>query len=586
MKRSNKISEYISSEKNIFSLKWKKIFDLKKISDKYVAQGIVKYKKYLIYSIHEKNKKSFILIFVEKDGELKFVSKQEMDLEATHTSDLTIFEDKLYAIDFHSNFIYEFKIIEKINNLKLVFNRKSKINLEKHKFGSFCIFNKNNKNYLMVTSFLNDNRIWVFDFNDIFDKKLGFDDSLIFETEASYFTQGLFYQKKINKIFYSVNRFGNDFIFKIDVDNFLLKKDINDSIEKVFLAPGKMVEDIYIDNEYIYTSDEGTNKIYKAKLSSQEKISYKRISKIKKNKYYNKLLSHRNRISGFQENTLDGFAYVLNTEIKYIEMDVRLSADNIYFVYHDPYFKDGLKRFRFYDKTLNEIKKERYNKNKIRISELEDILSYFSKNKKKTQILALDLKDFGEEEILINLIEKYNLINFVELYTWTPQIILKLNEIFKKRKISIPIYFSHVRTDSIFRYILIPQFLNWRKYFLSFFDFVLIGNHNYKTPLGKYAKGYRHVPYFFELPEEIINILKKYNGGICVSAKSRKFPRLWINYFEKYKKIGLKTAVFGPFFGELKIDKKEWFENLAKQKEIDIVFMDNLDDILKKDNEI
>jgi len=503
-----------------------------------------------------------------------------MPLEATHTSDLTIYKNRLYAIDFYSDFIYEFKIFEEDGFIGLDFQKKTKVALEDKKFGSFAIIEKKNLTYLLATSFNDDNRIWVFNFEDLFVKQLGFEDSLVFETEGSFFTQGLYYQKNKNRLYISVNRFGRDFIFKIKIDDFLLNKDINKSIERVYLAPGRMVEDIYLDGEYLYTSDEETNKIYKASIKHQKEVDLRDVFNLKDYKFYNKLLSHRNRVQDFQENTLDGFISVLRTGIKYIEIDIRLSADNIYFTYHDPFFKHGYRKFKFYDKTLNEIRRERYKNKKMRISTLESILEYFSKYRQDEQILSIDVKDFGEEEVLVDMLEKFNVINYVEFYTWTPQVIFKLDEIFKKRNISRPIHFSHVRTDSIFRYILIPQFLNWKKYFLVFADFVLIGNHNYKTELGRYARGYRHVPYFFHIPKDLISVLQKHNGGICVSAKSRNFPKIGLGYFRKMKKLGLRTSAFGPIFGILKINKKIYFENLAKEDGIDIVFMDDLDDIL------
>ena len=50
MKNKSNILEYTSTEENIFSLDWKEVFDLKKISKDFFAQGIIKYKDYIIYS--------------------------------------------------------------------------------------------------------------------------------------------------------------------------------------------------------------------------------------------------------------------------------------------------------------------------------------------------------------------------------------------------------------------------------------------------------------------------------------------------------------------------------------------------------
>jgi hypothetical protein len=377
----------------------------------------VKYKDYIFFSIHAKDTKSVILVFKDVGEKFEFINEMDMPLEATHTSDLTIYQDKLYAIDFYSDFVYEFEIREKDGIVELDLFKKAKIALDNKKFGSFAIIEREDQVLLLATSFNYDNTIWVFDFEDLFVKQLGFEDSLIFETEGSFFTQGLYYQKNKNRLYISVNRFGKDFIFKIDFENFFLYKDINKAIEKVFLAPGRMVEDIYVDDDYIYTSDEEVDKIFKASIKNQTEVDLNSVFDLKDYRYFDKLLSHRNRVQDFQENSLDGFVSVLRTGIKYIEVDVRLSADNIYFTYHDPHFKHGIRRFRFYDKTLNEIRRERYKNKKLRISTFEDVMKYFAENRQEHQVMAIDVKDYGEEEILIDIIEKYGMIDYVEFYT-------------------------------------------------------------------------------------------------------------------------------------------------------------------------
>jgi hypothetical protein len=82
-----------------------------------------------------------------------------MPLEATHTSDLTIYKNKLYAIDFYSDFVYEFEIEEDNGFVILNEKRKTKIALEDKKFGSFAIIERNNQTILLATSFADDNRI-------------------------------------------------------------------------------------------------------------------------------------------------------------------------------------------------------------------------------------------------------------------------------------------------------------------------------------------------------------------------------------------------------------------------------------------
>ena len=298
-------------------------------------------------------------------------------------------------------------------------------------------------------------------------------------------------------------------------------------------------------------------------------------------KYWEKLLSHRGRGFNFEENTLEVVRKIISLDIKYVEIDVRLSKDNVYFLYHNPIFKDGFKKFNFKDLNSTEIEKIKYKKTGQKIPKLEEILKIFKSEKKEGQILAIDLKDFGREEELLNLIQKYDLLKSVILFSWTPQSLFKFDKIFQEKpEYKIPIFFSHTRIDSIFNHFFFTYFINLFKNFVSFKDILFLNNYTYKKDLGKFSKGYRHVVYFEEFPKDILEILEKTNGGICASVKNSYFPKWGLKYFRFFKNHNLKVAVYGTFFGILKLDRKKFFENLAKQKEIDIVFMDDLSDIL------
>jgi glycerophosphoryl diester phosphodiesterase len=146
--------------------------------------------------------------------------------------------------------------------------------------------------------------------------------------------------------------------------------------------------------------------------------------------YYDKLLSHRARVSFFQENTLDAFIEVLKTDIKYIEMDIRFSKDDECYLYHDSYFIDGEEVFRIADNDKQYINNIKYSNINSPITKLTDLLDAFSKNKKDGQVIAIDIKDYGYEEELYNMFEKYNILDSVIIFTWTPQTILKFDELF------------------------------------------------------------------------------------------------------------------------------------------------------------
>jgi hypothetical protein len=153
---------------------------------------------------------------------------------------------------------------------------------------------------------------------------------------------------------------------------------------------------------------------------------------------------------------------------------------------------------------------------------------------------------------------------------------LKFDELFLSWKKSFPLYLSHVRSDSFFKFLWIPFILWLIKKFIVIKDFVLIWNKTYKKTLWKYAKWYRHVPYFTKLPNDLIEILKKYDWWICVT---RSFDfKDWL--LKKYHKMWLKVTLFWAIFGLIKIKNKKDFLHEAKKYYVDIVFMDDIENMI------
>jgi hypothetical protein len=576
------IKEFFSTEKEINQLEWKEIYTITDLHPEYVPQGMAVHEDTLYHTVHKHDKKSVLIIFNKKDATLRVIKEIVLPLEATHTSDLTLYKGHFYAIDYHSNQIYQYDFAELRTKLVLKLVKKVRVTKDGRRFGSMEIIDTHEREYLVVTSFLNDNRMYVFDFDKFFRQALGFEKSLEFSTEASYFTQGLYYHRTRGSLFHSVNRFDVDFIYELDTERLLQTKNYHQAIRRTFLAPSKMVEDIAVQDTLLYTSDESTSKLYVADLANVTVRTDYDFNDVRKAPYYDKLLSHRARVWDFQENTLDAFVEVLSTRIKYIEIDVRFSSDNVGYVYHDSFFTDGTEKFRFSEKTWAEVEEYRYLHKDIRITKFEDLVLHFATHKKPGQYLAIDLKDFGYEQYIFDLCARHGILDSVLVFTWTPQVIFEFDRLFTENGQSFPLYFSHVRVDSMFKYFFIPAFLNYRNFFVSFFDFVLIGNTNYKQPLGKYEKGYRHVPYFARLPDDLVAVLKKYSGGVCVTKKSYRWGD---SLLKRYKAEGLKIAIFGAFFGLVKIDTQKAFEYEARKDYVDIVFMDDLSRITISDLE-
>ena len=568
------IQEYFLEEKKLNLLEWEEAFFLWDIDDDYVAQGIIHvWDDMILHTVHKKDKKSILILF-KHWKKFKYIDKFVLPAEATHLSDLTVYNWDLYWIDYHSNFIYRFDLNELVNNFKIKLLKR--IYTWVKNSGSLEIIEKKDKTYLLVTSFLDDKNMYVFDFDKIFENDIEPEKSLMCSINNSFFVQWLYYSNDRKTLFQSVNRFWNDVIYEVDFDKLLKIKNINWAIVKSFVWPWRMIEDIVVKWDHIYTSDEWTNKLYYANINSAKLLRKSSIYDFKNIEYYDKLLSHRARVAFFQENTLDAFTEVLKTWVKYIEMDIRFSKDDECYLYHDSFFNDWWNNFRIADNNKEYINKIKYSEINTPITKLVDLLKVFSRNKKKWQILAIDIKDFWYEDELYRMFEKYKILDSIIIFTWTPQTIFKFDEIFNSGKKSFPLYLSHVRTDSLFKYLWIPFILWLFRKFIVIKDFVLIWNNTYKKNLWQYSKWFRHVPYFTKLPLDLAEILKKYNWWICVTRKFTFKDSL----LKKYHKMWLKVTLFWAIFWLIKIKDRRTFLNEAKKYYVDIVFVDDIESIV------
>lgn len=360
-----------------------------------------------------------------------------------------------------------------------------------------------------------------------------------------------------------------------DVERLLAAKDYRTAVARSFLVLNKMVAELAVPGNTIYSPDAYTHKLYSADIRSVRVTVDYPFNDVSRLPYSQKMLSHRARVGGFRENTLDAFVEVLRTKVRHIEIDVRFSKDGVAYVHHDAFFRDDETSFRFSEKVWEEIEAYRYKQ--LRISRLEDVVKHFRDYRGTEQVLALDLKDFGHEQDIYELCERYGVLEATSIFTWAPQTIFAFDEIFKEAGKSIPLFFSYVRSDSIFSLFLIPRLLSGKRFFPSFRDFVLVGDHNYREALGEYAKGYRHVPYFTRLPGDLVEVLRQYGGGVCVTKKMHRWGD-W--YLRALKRAGLKVVVFGAFFGTRRIDTKEEFLFEAEKEYVDLVFVDDLEQML------
>lgn len=256
--RVKEIVQPVDMKKN----KWIEVFNVKKLNENYVPQGIEVYKDYLLFTVHEKDKSSLLIVFKIINNKLQYLFKTNFPKVATHVSDLSIYKNDLYAIDYASNNLYKIDIEKTINNKELAIKTTIQTNLKRS--GSIVVTNYNNEDVIFITQFILNNNIDVYKLNDLSKK----DKKPLISIDSKYFIQGLY--KYDNKFLISSNKYGIDPIFISNYTKMIKDKSITKSNTIAINGPGRMIEDIVIYNGHIITSDEESYKIYISKNKISE----------------------------------------------------------------------------------------------------------------------------------------------------------------------------------------------------------------------------------------------------------------------------------------------------------------------------
>lgn len=239
-------------------IEWQEIFSLNTLNSKYIAQGVEIYKDYLFFTVHEKDKKSILLIFnIQKSGKLTYLFSLDFPDVATHVSDLSIYNNNLYAIDYASNNLYKIDIIKTLKQKKLIISKTWQTYLKRS--GSIIVNIYNNKKTLFISQFIVNDSISVYDFDDLNKKNK----KPFLKIKSKYFIQGLYENK--NRVYISSNKYNIDPIFIVNKADMLKYKTINLPSTKIINGPGRMIEDLTVYHNRIITSDEETNKLYISK---------------------------------------------------------------------------------------------------------------------------------------------------------------------------------------------------------------------------------------------------------------------------------------------------------------------------------
>ncbi len=265
------------------------------------------------------------------------------------------------------------------------------------------------------------------------------------------------------------------------------------------------------------------------------------------------ILAHRALGFGYRENTLRALKEALFSDVHEIELDFRLTKDNIYICNHDPELKIKLKsgkikRIMIRKKTIAEL-----NEKKKRVASLEEILAYFAVHK-QDKIMNIDLKDCGEEKEVIKLVKKYKLNNSVIIISWLPKVLERIRRLDKKIKIS----FSYAPAKThIFKILKRMKFdIRFSKSKKLFF----VNKLNLNKFQKKQGKGYEHVHIFYQLPKKLI----------ALKLDSINIPWYLVNkdVVREAHKQNIKVRVFS-------VDSKKQLQKL-KGKKIDTIFTNEI----------
>ena len=277
------------------------------------------------------------------------------------------------------------------------------------------------------------------------------------------------------------------------------------------------------------------------------------------NNSINKILSHRLRGFDNFEHTEKAIKEAVKSDILYLEIDTRVSKDNVIFVYHDAIYETIDKIEINITKTKSNIIYQNLHQLGDKLLTLDRLLEIFSTRENKEQKLCIDIKDYGYEKEHLQLVQKYDLIDSIIWVSWIPQTLLVLHKLVP----TMPKVLSFMPLQkfgiigSIFEKISIIK--------IPFINIVVMGKKYFNTDLKKknFAVGFQHAYLAKELSLELLNILKESNGGICIQKE------FFTDEIKRYSKQNhLALLLFS-------INSKEEYEHYSKYN-ANILFADSL----------
>ncbi len=134
-----------------------------------------------------------------------------------------------------------------------------------------------------------------------------------------------------------------------------------------------------------------------------------------------KIIAHRCRGFGEEENTLAALKKALASDVDEIEVDLQITKDRELVVWHDwSYHTMSGKRVRISTTTLKQAEQSG-------LMSCATLLKTF-KRKGKGKLLNIDIKKYGEEDQLVAMIRKYKLQDRVVIVSWTARCLEKVHK--------------------------------------------------------------------------------------------------------------------------------------------------------------
>lgn len=292
---------------------------------------------------------------------------------------------------------------------------------------------------------------------------------------------------------------------------------------------------------------------------------------------HEKLVSHRIRGFGDCENSMQAFLNALNAGVRHLEIDIRITKDNKFVVFHDPFFKDSNRQFlNIHDFDAAELANDSSTSG---IPTLEDLLKVFINQAPEETKLHIDIKSAGFEELLVNTIMKYDLMERIVWVSWIPTTLMKIYTLLPK---CCKLCYSHItfarfpsaylitkKIIQIGRLSLLNNFLSYFSSNMSKKNEVnkLFFDDNGKPDDVLYDKNKAGYNYKHFMPDmvtgHIRDILIKTQGMICIPT--------WCAdkvIVKRYHDIGIKVAVYS-----VKTEKQ--LANIMERVQPDLLYVDN-----------